>query len=484
MWKLFPQKIKNEYKDLVEIYVKNGQWEKIKKEYFDKFIKGEHISWQQWLILLAVERSLISQASKKISIVSGHGIGKDASLSWLIIWYLFCHLNAQVGATAPTSEQIHDVLWKEIKIWLDRMPVEISSLYEWQSGYLRIKQKPETWFARARTARKETPEAIAGLHGDYVMIAGDEASGIPDEIFQSAEGSLTGFNTLVVLIGNGLRNIGYFYDSHHVDKEHWQTLQFDSEDSPLVDRSQVERMELKYGRESDEFRIRVKGLFPSSEMMDEQGWIPLLIDRQINQVSDGIPFIGRKILGIDPSGEGDDTTRWVLRDNFQARVIATEITSNSKTIARKTCDLIKEFEVKPEDVIIDNFGVGANVASEILLLDYKYHVTAVNWSEKAYDEVVYLNKRAECCFRGKDWIMKGGAVVGDEIKRDIVSFFYKNTLSGKKQIMDKPKLKQRLGRSPDRGDAFFLTFYEQIDLKQLSQEVIITNIERDRYSAI
>jgi hypothetical protein len=108
------------------------------------------------------------------------------------------------------------------------MKPELSDLFDWTAGYIRVKENPETWFARARTARKEAPEAIAGVHGDYVMIAVDEASGVPEEIFKSAEGSLTGANVLVLLIGNGTRNEGYFYDTHHAFAYMWQTASFDS----------------------------------------------------------------------------------------------------------------------------------------------------------------------------------------------------------------------------------------------------------------
>ena len=100
---------------------------------------------------------------------------------------------------------------------MDKMPAELAGLFEWQSGYIRVRERAETWFARARTARKEAPEAIAGLHGEWVMIVGDESSGIPDEIFRSAEGSMTGPNILVLLIGNGTRNEGYFYDVPEAD---------------------------------------------------------------------------------------------------------------------------------------------------------------------------------------------------------------------------------------------------------------------------
>src|SRR5258708_22702452 len=180
---------------------------------------------------------------------------------------------------------MHDVLWKELKIWLDRAPKDVSELFEWTSSYLRVKEFPDTWFARARTARKEAPEAIAGVHGDYVMIPVDEASGVPDEIFNTAEGSLTGENVLVILISNGTRSEGYFYDSQHNYKHLWQTLSFSSEDSPIVESDFISGIIERYGIESDQYKIRVKGKFPGSDQMDEKGWIPLIDENKITQIS-------------------------------------------------------------------------------------------------------------------------------------------------------------------------------------------------------
>lgn len=486
IWGLSPQPVKDEHREFVEICVRGGRWTDIKKEHFDKFEKGRNITWQQWLILLAVERAKI-YGKNKISVVAGHGIGKSSTLSWLIIWYLFCHLDAQIGATAPTSEQIHDVLWKEVALWMGKMPNQLQELFEWQTGYIRVKERADTWFARARTARKEAPEAMAGLHGEHVLIIADEAPGIPDEIYRSAEGSMTGPNVLVLLIGNGTRNLGYFYDTHHDDKANWQTFQFSSEDSPIVEEGYIDRMESKYGRDSDEFKIRVMGGFPSSEQMDDQGWIPLLVEAMITMVPEETRFSNsRRVMGVDPSGEGDDTTRWVIRDNYHARVVATENTSNEKTIAMKTLNLIKEFEIQPEDVIIDAFGVGKNVKAEVLLLDHTMNVTAINTGDEADDSDVYINKRAECCFRAREWFISGGGLVGDELRRDILAFPYRNNMAGKKQIMDKPKIKKRLGRSPDRGDAFFMTFYNDVNLLRsgMVSPVIIQTTKKDLHGAI
>lgn len=459
---LIPQPLKPEYKTDAEIFIKNGQWDRIKVEFFEKFERGNHISWQQWLTLLAVEKALSRKLPRRISVVSGHKCGKTASMAWIILWFLMCHENAQVGVTAPSSDQIHDVLWKEIKLWLDKMPGIFSSQYEWTTGYIRMKARPETWFARARTARKENPEAIAGLHGDNVLIVVDEASGVEDIIYRSAEASLASENALVILIGNGTKNLGYFYETHNNDKHNWQTLQFNTEQSPVATDEYIDRMRDKYSYESDEYKIRVLGGFPSSEQMDETGWIPLITDRDVRQVSDNIPFIGRKFLGIDPSGEGKDTTRWVLRDRFQAKVIHTESISSDKGIAKVTYDIIKEYELNSHDVITGNFGVGANIRAELLLLDRTMDIVAINEGEKPSDEELFINVRAENCFKAKDWLMRGGAIVGDELKRDILGFAYKSNRLGKKVIMDKPNLKKRVGRSPDRADAFFLSFTNDI----------------------
>ena len=456
MWSLTPQDIKPEYKDVVDLLKETAQWQEFRAEYFEPFIKGKHLTWQQWVMLLMVEHG-IQGGNKKISIVSGHGTSKTSTVSLLILWYLFCFKDSQVGATAPTSDQIHTVLWKELSLWLGKMPQQIACLYEWSNGYLRIIERPNTWFARAKTAGKDNPEAMAGFHGEYVFLIFDEASGIDDVIFRSAEGSLTGENTLVMMISNGTRNEGYFYNTHHDDKNNWQTLELNSEDSPIVKEGYIQRIESLYGRESDEFNIRVRGKFPSSEQMDQSGWIPLITDAQITQVSDNVPFVGKKAMGIDPSGEGDDSSIWVLRDRFQARVVGVENTSNEKTVAKKTLDILKESEVSPEEITTDGFGIGMNVSRELLLLDHQMSINAINWGEKAEDEV-YANRKAELCFRGRDWLIRGGAIAGDELKRDILSYKYKNQLNGKKIMMPKVDQKKLLGRSPDRGDAFFLSF--------------------------
>jgi phage terminase large subunit len=429
------------------------------------FVKGEHITWQQVKILEAVENSL-KDGKKRISVAAGHGIGKTCLLSWLILWYLFVNKDAQVACTAPTSEQMHDVLWKEIALWLRRMPPEIMNLYDYSAGYLRIKERHETWFARAKTARKDAPEALAGVHGEYVFIVVDEASGVPDEIFRTAEGSLTGENVLVIMISNPTRTSGFFYDSHHNDNA-WERLEFSSEDSPVVKKNYVQRIIDKYGIESDEYRIRVLGKFPKEDAIDVGGFVPLLLENDL-RFTQTTNLIGLPKMGVDPAGEGSNKTVWAVRDNFKARILAKEAISSPKTIAQKTLTLLDFTGTMPDRVWLDNFGEGANVAVEMAMTrrtvngeEVPTRINAVNVGDKAADNETYINRRAEAYWRLREWIKKGGELVGtmDDWKQ-LLQIKYRRELNGKLKIMSKDEMRKQGIESPDVADALMLTFYE------------------------
>lgn len=427
------------------------------------FVKGKHITRQQEQILLAVEKALKDEAPRRMSIASGHGIGKSTTLAWLIIWYLMCHKDAKVPCTAPSSEQMHDVLWAELAKWLNLMPRDIKNLFDWTSGYLRIKESPENWFARARTARKENPEALAGIHGDWVMMVVDEASGVPEEIFNTAEGALTDKNILVILISNPTRLTGYFHDTHHNDNQNWQLLQFSSEDSPIVDDEFVDRIVAKHGKDSDEYRIRVQGLFPRADAVDDKGYVPLLLERDIREINDCVFELnaGERMIGVDPAGEGTDESVWVIRDSFKAKVLYTQKTSTPKTIAQSTLTLMVSNSIDGNQVFVDNFGVGANVAQEIAFAGER--IEGVNVGVKAEDDR-FINLRAEAYWRLREWLVKGGEIIIDpELKKQLLSIRFRRNLAGRIQIMSKDDMRKQGVKSPDRADALMLTFLYEGD---------------------
>lgn len=490
VWGLEPQKPKPEFKDqfLTGLKLKGKDWDKftllVKHNWFEQFQEGKNITWQQALILSGVDKAIKGDVPLRISIVSGHGIGKSATLSFIILWFLFVHPEAQVACTSPGQQQLFDILWKEMKKWIDRAYPSVGQMYVWESSHIRMKESPETWFARAKTASKENTEALAGVHADWVLMAVDEASGVDEAIYETMEGSLTSGNTLVFLISNGTRANGYFFDTHHKDANRWQNFSFSSLDSPRVDQKYVDGIIEKYGIDSIQYAIRVQGQFPKEDGMDDGGYVPLLKEADVHTQPDfgmSLTFSEDAILGVDPAGDGDDKTSWVIRDTFKAKKIAEEAKSTSKTIAEKTMTLMLEYGIKPRNVIVDAFGTGMDVGKEIALASRgTINVTTVNTGDKCEEEVnkeLYLNKRAECFYKAKQWLQSGGEIVENgNFKEELKGIRYKRNLAGLIQIMPKLDMKKKYGlKSPNDADAFSLTFLQTDNWDDPEDRVRIDN---------
>lgn len=524
-WGLVPQSPKPEYREQWEqvIATKGLDWERLKKTvkgdwfgdpvdpnhrggewvWFD-FKKGTHYTWQQNIILIGIEKAVAGDASLLLSVVSGHGIGKSATCSWIVLWFLYCYFESQVAVTAPTSHQMHDVLWKEMSIWITRMQIEDDrELYEWTSDYVRIAYAPDSWFARARTSTKENTEAMAGVHSDTgVGVIADEASGIPQQVFDTAEGALTGANVFMFLISNGTQATGYFFDTHHRFAFDWQNFQFNGEESPIVDRKFI-ALKAKHGLDSEEYKIRVKGGFPGENMLDDSGYMQLIPESKITVRAAGaneIPFIGRKVLGIDPSGDGKDAATFCIRDSFKAEIVHSMPKANDKQIAERALTLMAHYDIKPEDVVVGAFGTGADVAKEIAIASAKlpngpFKVYSVmegntpaeeedyNWEffRRHIDEVtnpaenpsefadLYLNIRALMYFRARKWLIAGGALVdanpeNSEFSHEFLDQAYKRSLQGNKiQLRSKREMVKLKIKSPNRSDAMALSMLRDIE---------------------
>ncbi len=481
-WGLVPQPVKKEYlaRFKIGLLMKGQAWVKfcsmVTPQWFEQYQEGLYLTWQQSLALYGVDKALRGDAPARISIVSGHGIGKSMLLAILILWFLFVHPDCQIGCTSPGKEQMYDVLWKEIKKWIDKMPTEMSQMYEWETSHVRMKESPETWFARAKTASRENTEALAGLHADWVLIAVDEASGVDEPIFETMEGALTSGNIIVFIISNGTRSIGYFYDTHHKDKERWQNYAFSSLDSPRVDTKYVNSIVDKYGADSVQYAIRVQGRFPDEGVMDDKGYVQLFNEKDIHMV----PFnsewkpVGRTIGALDASGEGQDESEWAVRDRIRAALVAEEKTSTSASMAEKSITVCDKFGIDPYDFVIDSFGKGSDVSMEIALATSKqkrpWRVSPVNIGEPCEDELdrsIYVNIRAMIFYKMMLWSRAGGEFMESQgLKDELLSIRFKRTLTGRIQIMDKVTMKKLGFKSPNKADALSMTFLRKDGLKR------------------
>lgn len=481
IWGLVPQPLKPEYVSRFKLglMMKGKAWDMFCKTvtpaWFQPYREGLHLTWQQSMVCYGIDKALRGDIPMRISIVSGHGIGKSMLLSILILWFLFIHPEAQVACTSPGKEQMYDVLWKELAKWIEKMPKEIGVMYQWESTHIRMKESPETWFARAKTASKENTEALAGVHADWVMMAVDEASGVEEPIFETMEGALTSGNVLVFLISNGTRSIGYFFDTHHKDGERWQNYSFSSLDSPRVDQKYVDGIVAKYGSDSVQYNIRVKGIFPDEGIMDNAGYVQLFNEKDLHLV----PFdpewkpVGRVAGALDASGEGQDESEWAVADGNRCAIVAEEKISTPASMAIKSLTVCSKYDIDPIDFVIDAFGKGQDVGMEIALATAKqqrpWRVTPINSGdpcEDSDDVIQYINKRAMMFYKLMKWCRAGGEIMdlpnvdgkGKSLRDELLSIRFKRTGNGRIQIMDKVSMKKLGFPSPNKADALSMLF--------------------------
>jgi hypothetical protein len=196
---------------------------------------------------------------------------------------------------------------------MQSMP-ELAAEFEWTSDEFRLRRAPQQSFAVARTSRPEQPEALQGFHSEHLLFLIDEASGIPEGVFQTVQGALSTEGAFVLMAGNPTRMGGYFHDSHHKMRDKWAALHWNGEESPLVAREYVEDMRTKYGADSVIYRIRVRGEFAGNP----EGVIPLaLIESAVGR---DVKATGAMVWGVDVARFGDDRSTLCKRAGRDLRL--------------------------------------------------------------------------------------------------------------------------------------------------------------------
>lgn len=437
-----------------------------------KRYKGTRYTWQQTVALEAYNRAVntfdkdsFDMVKRWISIRSGHGIGKTALLSTISLHFLICFFGAQIGATANTEQQLKDIFLKELYFWRERLPSHLKDNLEMLDDMVRVVNTKD-WFLRARVARSEKPEALAGLHGEFILIIVDEASGVADMVFEVMKGALTGANFIVVYTSNPTRNEGEFFNSQK-DGAPYTSLKFSSRESPIVEEGYVERMEEEYpsnGDEpSDQVLIRVDGEFAGLAEMDDKGWIPLFANVPIFFEPYNHQIIRKPIIGVDPAGRGRDSSIVCVRDIVYLKEVLNEKTSNELDLARKIETIRDTYGSTSNDIGIEAFGIGAKVVANVQTKTGE-NVTAV-LTDKPREEVKdrYHTYKSELAWKFREWCLRGGIIITNNKAnwlKELEKIKYKRDKQGRIMLMDKVTFKKDYGFSPDRFDAGCMTFFK------------------------
>jgi hypothetical protein len=400
--------------------------------------------------------AVAAPAIRRVSVRSGHGVGKSTAVALAAVWHVLMRVPSKTVVTAPTSSQLFDACFAEMKNVAKRLKPPFDNLLELKSDRIELKSHPESTFISCRTSRAEQPEALAGVHSPSVLLIADEASGIPSSVFEAASGSMSGHSATTILTGNPTRNTGFFYDTHNRLREDWYTMHVSCVDSPRVSEDFVEDMKRRYGEDSPAYHVRVLGNFPPSE---EDTVIPVsLIEHAMaNDIKVHEDTIA--IWGLDVARQGGDASVLAKR---QGPVIHPLTVWRNLDLMQLTGAVKAEYDAmppskRPAEIIVDSNGFGAGVLDRLRELGLP--ARGLNVSERAMAKDTYLNLRAELWFKMKMYLegMDVSLPRDDALYAELAAPRYHFTSAGKLQVESKDSMKKRGVASPDRADAVALS---------------------------
>jgi phage terminase large subunit len=442
----------------------------------------------------------------RVAVISGHKVSKSNTAVGAALWFFCSFEDARAVFTSTTSRQVDEILWRELKkmlLFAGRCvacrkraaahselniprPCSHSAIIPDEPKELARSglKNPDLREIVGFTAKQS--EAVAGISGKHVLYLVDEASGVPDSVYEAIEGNRAGGGR-VVLFSQGTRTEGEFFDAFHSKSRDtgkrygYKTVHISSEESPnvvagrvlipgLAERDWIEERKEEWGEDHPLYRVRVKGEFVVGE---EKKILSLHAITDAEKRWADAPAEGRLYLGIDPAGPGGagDESAFAVRRGKKILQIVAMLGLNEDGHLAHALGILKEHRKTrgelPPVVVIDREGpVGARVyglfRSHADLHPEAFAVVGVRSSERARREPqIYDYVRDELYANFAAWVRDGGAIPEDaRLEKDLHAPEWDSNIKGRLKATDKKELKKILGRSPDRGDAAQLSAWE------------------------
>lgn len=406
-------------------------------------------------------------APTRVSVSSGHGIGKSAITAWIVDWIMSTRPHCKGVVTANTAEQLSSKTWAEIAKWTKKCITGHWFTVTTGKGHMRMThmQHPESWRVDAQTCREENSESFAGLHAasSTPFYLFDEASAIPDKIWEVAEGGMTDGEPMWFAFGNPTRNTGRFARTFGADRHRWRNHQIDSRTVQITNKAQIKEWADDYGEDSDFFKVRVRGVFPSASSLQ---FIPRsLADGASTRRLEPYQMRGQiAAVGVDVARFGDDQSVIRTRIGRDARTFEPLRFRGMGTmqLAARVVEHVNMLRQGGAKVVVfvDGGGVGGGVVDRLRQLGLD--VIEVQFGGSAADNRKYFNKRAEMWGNLRDWLA-GGCIAQDEpLIADLTNVEYMFSPKDQIQLERKEDMKRRGLASPDDADALALTFAQPL----------------------
>lgn len=362
------------------------------------------------------------------------------------------------------KDNLKDNLWAELSKVQQRSEF-LKAAFTWTKERIYANDHPETWFLSARSYAKDADSeaigrSLSGLHSPYPFILLDEIGDMPPTVGQKATQIFTGgvVDGLIMGAGNPTSHSGLLYQISTLGLQQWVliTITADPEDSkrtPRVDVEHAREQIALYGKDNPWVMSTILGLFPPNSINALLGPDEVQASMKRHYKADMYSF-SQKRLGIDCARFGDDRTVIAPRQGLVCFKPVVLRNARQTDIAARTIAAKVKWGAELE-FVDGTGGYGAGVIDFLIQGGFSPH--EINFSGKAIDPR-YFNKRSEIHFLFAEWVKRGGALPNDpELARELTAPTY-TFQNGKLRVEEKDQIKKRLGFSPDKSDAYALTF--------------------------
>lgn len=468
----------------------------------------DRLGWEPWAgtpdrpgqmeVLEAYAEALRAQHERpdepcqnRIRIEAGHTVGKTKLAAGIVNHFFDCFTPSIIYTFAPTYEQIHDLLWKEIKA--DRrdkgLPGRVLDLALIVS---------DNHFAKGRATSNsggQGTERAQGQHGKYLMFVLDEAEGIEDYVWDAVDSMTSGGVSIVLMLANPRTRISRFHKEassplvrsfrisclHHPNvttgqeivpgavRRTWVDDKIDKHCEVVEEHSADDytftvpwRGETIY-RPDAEFLFRVAGIAPAN--MADNTFVPP--GRYEAATKREIAGAGTAVrMGIDCARYGKDRGTLYIRHGDRVWAAAHFAQQDGKAYyrrAKREAEALARQGVTSLHVRVDGgggFGSGViddlnadedlkKLFSDFRVLEVHFNGTPSNdraYADKATEMYAHTAEALEACAL----VNAPQALEADLCEREYV--WVKLHGVDVKKLEPKEQFKKRKGRSPDDGD--------------------------------
>ncbi len=391
------------------------------------------------------------------------------------------HERARVVMTSATDRQVKLVLWKELRRIYDKAPCPLG-------GTLHLAPDSGLQFANGNEIVGYTakhPEKMAGTSSPNLLYLVDEASGVPEEIFEAIEGNRMGGVARIVMFSNPTQNSGTFFEAFHAKREFWHTIHVSGEEAAeygdaipgLASHESIDEKRREWGENSPLYQVRIAGNFSISgdQMVISLGAITAAIERWFDTVPTG-PLD----IGVDVARFGDDDT--VIQPVRGERALRSRVLhgADNVEVAEAALEVARLHHTKREKprIRVDGCGNGSGVVDVLRRFENEIEVYDLNAATKATARG-FVRLRDELWFGLADWLRTGGIPADTKLEAELAAPLYEFDVQGRQVVESKDEMKKRLGRSPDRADALALAVYQGRGLASSPVHAAVVGEPRD-----